>query len=459
MEGRDDEDRPPYKLTTRQGELWDEFEDAAKEVAAGFAREKGLTDKKMKRLCLDMLVGLLDHQFKQNHYDSIVLSVLAIVGIAEDGGWVEPTEYMPKYSGVIKVARMLVLYQPWLEREEDVAEKMKTISEDEAREKVRGMCRIVQDKSQRFMTRVSEKEESGPTPMDWIFDTRTYGMKIRYATAAGGTIDWRGDEITYRQVRFTMNSLSGMFDTLVQEARSMLCELTLFGADNLEGLPRIEWTRIEDDHSEARQLSTRDNPPEDNIVRVEALILQVVTLKIRRIRDRCFSFTNRNLSPDDTQFLHMFCTTSQDLAENGVGLTGRTKWDLYDLVDGRLFFNILEALRNGRGVSSSILEQGKSLLEKVFGGRRVLGGEPLPDFILCKDRPTTPATLTAPAALPFRHPVFDQFFQDVSLQVETEHVEPAAVAVFRDLHHWHTYKPVATRKTRVEVLPSVSNNQ
>ncbi|KAJ4309438.1 hypothetical protein N0V84_011507 [Fusarium piperis] len=161
------------------------------------------------------------------------------------------------------------------------------------------------------------------------------------------------------------------------------------------------------------QLSTRDNPPEDDIVRVEALILQVATLKICRIRDRCFSFTNRNLSPDDNKFLHMFCTTSQDLAENRVGLTGRTKWDLYDLIDGRLFFNILEALRNGRGVSPSILEQGKSLREKVFHDRTA----------------------------------------DVSLQVETEHVDPAAVAVFRDLHHWHTYKPVATRKTRVEVLP------
>ncbi|KAL6355099.1 hypothetical protein LRP88_11516 [Fusarium phalaenopsidis] len=157
-------------------------------------------------------------------------------------------------------------------------------------------------------------------------------------------------------------------------------------------------------------MSTRDNPPkDDDIVRVEALILQVVTLKICRIQDRCFSFANRTLSPDDNRFLHMFCTTSQDLAENGVGLTGRTKWDLYDLVDGRLFFNILEALRNGRGVSSSLLD----------------------------------------------HPVFDQFLQDVSLQVETEHVDPAAVAVFRDLHHWHTYKPVATRKTRVEVLPWV----
>jgi hypothetical protein len=88
--------------------------------------------------------------------------------------------------------------------------------------------------------------------MDWIFDTRTYGMKIRYATAAGGTIDWRGNEITYRQVRFTMNSLSDMFHTLVQEARSILCELTMVGPDNLEGLPKIEWTMIKDDHSEAR---------------------------------------------------------------------------------------------------------------------------------------------------------------------------------------------------------------
>jgi hypothetical protein len=201
------------------------------------------------------------------------------------------------------------------------------------------------------------------------------------------------------------------------------------------------------------QLSTRDNPPKDDIVRVEALILQVGALKICRIQDRCFSFANRTLMPDDTRFLHMFCTTSQDLVENGVGLTGRTKWDLYDLVDGRLFFHTLKALRNGRGVSSSIFEQGKSLREKVFGGRRALSRGPLPGFALCKDRPIAPATLTVPAALPFSHPVFDQFLQDVSLQEETEHVEPAAVAVFRDLHHWHTYKPVHTRKTRVEVLP------
>ncbi|RFN54793.1 putative ATP-dependent dna helicase q1 [Fusarium flagelliforme] len=252
MDGRQDEDRPPYKLTIRQGDLWDEFGEAAEAVVAGQAREKGLTDEKMERLCLDMLIGMLDHQFKQSHYDSIVLSALAIMGINEDGGWIEPTDYTPKYSGVIKVARMLVLYQSWHEREEDVAEKMRTMDKDEAREEAKGMYRIVREKSQRFMTRVSEKNDSEPTPMDWIFDARTYGMKIRYATAAGGTIDWRGEEITYRQVRFTMGSLSEMFHSLVQEARSMLCELTMVGDNNLEALPKIEWTKMEDDHSEAR---------------------------------------------------------------------------------------------------------------------------------------------------------------------------------------------------------------
>jgi hypothetical protein len=126
------------------------------------------------------------------------------------------------------------------------------MDEDEAREEAKGMYRIVREKSQRFMTRVSEKNDSEPTPIDWIFDARTYGMKIRYATAAGGTIDWRGEEITYRQVRFTMGGLSEMLHSLVQEARSMLCELTMVGANNLEALPKIEWTKMEDDHSEAR---------------------------------------------------------------------------------------------------------------------------------------------------------------------------------------------------------------
>lgn len=48
MDGRQDEDRPPYKLTIRQVDLCDEFMEAAEAVVAGQARETGLTDEKMK---------------------------------------------------------------------------------------------------------------------------------------------------------------------------------------------------------------------------------------------------------------------------------------------------------------------------------------------------------------------------------------------------------------------------
>ena len=44
---------------------------------------------------------------------------------------------------MINVARMLVLYQSWLEREEEVAEKIRTMSEGEAQEKAERIYRIV----------------------------------------------------------------------------------------------------------------------------------------------------------------------------------------------------------------------------------------------------------------------------------------------------------------------------
>ncbi|KAH7126562.1 hypothetical protein B0J13DRAFT_646665, partial [Dactylonectria estremocensis] len=161
-----------------------------------------------------MLIGMLDHQFKQSHYDSIILSGLAIMGIDSEGKWIKPAEYTPKYSGIIKVARMLVLYQLYIEREDEVAEKMKVIEEEQAREEAEGIYRIMQRKSHRFITQVSERDDSEPTLMDWIYDIRTYGMKIRYATAAGGTIDWRGNMIIYRSVRVTTSQLSEIMHTL-----------------------------------------------------------------------------------------------------------------------------------------------------------------------------------------------------------------------------------------------------
>jgi superfamily II DNA helicase RecQ len=247
----DDDKRPPYEFTTQQGDFYDEFEEAVERAVEGVS-EGGMDKEKVDRMCLDMVVGMLDHQFKQGHYDSIVLSGLAVMGIREDGGWVDAMDYTTNYSAVIKVARMLVIYQSYLEREDEVAEKMRTMSETEAREAALGMFGIVRAKVRRFMTLVSDEPGAEPTPMDWIFDTRSYGMRIQYTTPAHGKIDWQGERVVYGRVRFGMGQLSDMLHALVAEARIMLTRLAMVEPDNIEALPAIEWARMEDDHSEDR---------------------------------------------------------------------------------------------------------------------------------------------------------------------------------------------------------------
>lgn len=109
------------------------FEEAA-DVQAGY--ERRLAEEGLERSCLDMVIGLLNQPFKQSNDDSIIISGLAVMGIREDGRWIDAVDYTPVYSAILKVARMLVFYQLYLEREDEVTDTMFkwNVSEDEARD-------------------------------------------------------------------------------------------------------------------------------------------------------------------------------------------------------------------------------------------------------------------------------------------------------------------------------------
>ena len=50
---------------------------------------------------------------------------------------------------------------------------------------------------------------NAPTPMSWMYDVRTYGMKIRYTTTAAGAVRWKGqqgDVLAYRDIEFSMDN-------------------------------------------------------------------------------------------------------------------------------------------------------------------------------------------------------------------------------------------------------------
>lgn len=179
-----------------------------------------------------------------------MISGLAVIAIEEDGGWTLPINYTPVYSAVIKVARILVVYQSYLEREAFVHKLRRTgLDQEEARQQAPGIFELLRPKVRRFMTRVGDEADAAPTPMDWILDTRTYGMRIRFTMPGGGSIDWQGEYIIHQRIRFSMGQLSDMLHTVTSEARGLLAPLAMVDG---EAFPTIPWAQIQDDHSEER---------------------------------------------------------------------------------------------------------------------------------------------------------------------------------------------------------------
>ncbi|KAL3595876.1 hypothetical protein FPOAC2_10246 [Fusarium poae] len=267
--------RPPYKMTRQQEEAWNEFNHGVTQVVTGGDIKGRYTPERLQRSCLDAVVQFLDHPFKNgNHYDSIVISALAVMGLGEGGGWMPVVSYTTIYSAVIKVARYLVLYQSILERQGQVRQLSQWGSKQQAEEDAEGLFQIVRRKVRRFMVRMPEGEDAQPSPMNWIINTRTYGMQIRYSTPGSETIDWRGDQIIHGRVRIRMSEISDMLHGLVGEARQTLLRLTSgrVGADDGDDSNNgndgrdAEEEEEEEEEEEGEKESMQQWPPSSDVL-------------------------------------------------------------------------------------------------------------------------------------------------------------------------------------------------
>jgi hypothetical protein len=54
------------------------------------------------RYCYSILN--LNHPLQDNKYQNIFTSDLAVIGVRDDGGWLDAEDYAPKYSAIIKLA-------------------------------------------------------------------------------------------------------------------------------------------------------------------------------------------------------------------------------------------------------------------------------------------------------------------------------------------------------------------
>jgi hypothetical protein len=140
-------------------------------------------------------MALLNHELSDDKYKSVIISGLAMMGFYNDRGWLNAKDYTTKYSRVIKIARMLVVYRSYIEWEDGYKANRKFIDDMQARLRIELMFDIIQRRVRRFMTLVSEKGR--PMPIDWIYEYWTYGMKIWYNTIVEGVIEWEGNRVLY----------------------------------------------------------------------------------------------------------------------------------------------------------------------------------------------------------------------------------------------------------------------
>ena len=122
------------------------------------------------------------------------------------------------------------------------------------------------------------------------------------------------------------------------------------------------------------------------------------------------------------------------------------EWDVYDLIDGRLFLSLIKAQQENS--SSGFFSQPIIDRAKFLGDQVSMGFDKLPKHfqvtLASRDQPklhVSPEPVR-PRILGFSHPVVDDYLKDVKIEETEPTLDYAAEMVFKDLHHWHNTRPV-----------------
>ena len=262
---------PPYRFTRAQRRTWDRLIEEARQAAAEVEAESEAVEVDVDRAtptpltgiqkaCLDFCIELLNQTITRREYDSAFVCALAVLGV-HDHGWKGPDLYPTLLSAIIKVARFMVV-QKALEivgpdDDDQFNDQRPCDFEDGTREnesessncnggtmvpgrRREGCLQLITRMMNSFMVRGSQ------SPMQWMLDLRTYGMKIHFNTTATGHVGWQGsDEILYKDVQFNMAQFRGMVHGWVQECRQSMEDL-LFCRGKEQQMPEVPWESLRD---------------------------------------------------------------------------------------------------------------------------------------------------------------------------------------------------------------------
>jgi hypothetical protein len=196
---------------------------------------------------------LLSQLITRKEYDSPLVCALAVLGVKEDS-WKGPEQYPPILSAVIKVTRFIVVQQalelsePLANNEFDSDSAYESDSSDPRRRRRKGCLQLVKEMMDQFMVRGTH------SPMQWMMDLRTYGLKIYYNSTARGHAERVGqDEMLYKDLQFNMAQFRGMVHGLATESRRLLMDELLYsGSSATKPIPSVPWESLRDNPTDER---------------------------------------------------------------------------------------------------------------------------------------------------------------------------------------------------------------
>jgi hypothetical protein len=188
----------------------------------------------LDKACLLLCIALLDHTLQGDHFESVVLSFLAVLGIDENGGGVfrGPLIYSPDLSKFIKMGQMLVVQRSVVAAEEG---------------EVNHPSDMLEEMRERFMVRGSR------TAFDWACRLRAYAKKVVSNTTSLGSITWSedGSSVRYKDIGFSMDALRKFVAGQVRKAQQELEGLLLLHPDEARDdvVPQVLLHCLQDNHS------------------------------------------------------------------------------------------------------------------------------------------------------------------------------------------------------------------
>lgn len=200
--------------------------------------------------------------------------------------------------------------------------------------------------------------------------------------------------------------------------------------------------------------STVDEDVEEVDERIKALLLHTAMLQTCSLSERTCPQPNapqNNKEKEDRGFIQEISEVAWQMIEEEHDLFDEDdlKWDVYDLIDGRIFLNFIEKLRKGEEFPEKVVEIATVLIKAALGAEAV----EIPATSQTEEV-AVPEPLKRPAVMAFSHPVVDEFLEDFKLEEAPEQRNPRADAVFEDLAHWHNSNRSLVTEKKPTKLPT-----